>query len=104
VRFAVRSRRSGTTGLGVELDLLGDWVVVQQWGGRPNGTSSHQVVVVAKVRVQHGYHLVGRKVIPGSRGRAYGQVGMKPLEHPAKWGLGSLVSFWARALSPVPFS
>jgi hypothetical protein len=32
---------------GVERDLLGDWVVVQQWGGRHNGLGSHQVVVVA---------------------------------------------------------
>ena len=57
---------------GVELDLLGDWAVVQQWGGRHNGMGSHQVVVVAtegeglarlaavaRTRQRHGYQLVG---------------------------------------------
>ena len=56
---------------GVQRDLLGDWVVMQCWGGRYSGLGSHKVqvvaseeeglrrlVVVGKVRVRHGYQPV----------------------------------------------
>lgn len=55
---------------GVELDLLGDWIVLQQWGGKHSGLGSQLVVCVeteaeglkrlasvARQRERRGYQL-----------------------------------------------